>query len=99
MTKDDDATRALNKIAAILQLAHSDVIDKARASVLGDDTNKAILAGATSWASSADLQKAATKAGASRATFFRRVSELVERGFLERREAGGNAEYRSTGLI
>ena len=39
------------------------------------------------------------KAGQSPRTFLNKANELVERGLLERRGAGPNVSYRSTGVI
>lgn len=52
------------------------------------------------WIATGALEVAALKKGAaSRTTLFRRLPELVDRGLLERREAGATVEYRNSGLI
>lgn len=102
MSADDEVARRLKEIAAILRIAHRDALAAERDDVLEDATNKGILAAASkTWLSTGALQKAAVKKGASsERTVLRRLPELVDRGFLDRREvSGGSVEYRSTGLI
>lgn len=97
---DDDATQALNQIAAILKIAHQDAIAEAASAVRADKTSNAILASTSKWISTGPLQSAAVKKGASsKRTVLRRLPELVGAGFLERREvSGGVVEYKSSGL-
>jgi hypothetical protein len=97
---DDEIQRTLGRIAAILQIAHSDAINDVRTEVMDDPTNRVIFKAVSKWVATGDLEKAVKKASAgSRATLFRRLGELVDRGLLERREASGKAEYRNSGLI
>lgn len=100
MTTDEETKRTLNRIAAILQIAYRSAIDEAGAEILSDDTNRAILAVTSEWIATGALQEAAVKQGAaSERTVFRRLADLVDRGFLERRGSTPNVEYRNSGLI
>jgi hypothetical protein len=100
MNGDDEATRALTRIVAILQVAHRDAIEEVRVELRNEGTSKAILESADDWISTGALQKAAKKKGASSdRTVLRRLSELVDTGALERREIGNNVEYRTSGLF
>lgn len=63
---DDDATQALNQIAAILKIAHQDAIAEAASAVRADKTSKAILASTSKWISTGSLQSAAVKRALAR---------------------------------
>lgn len=96
---DDEIGRTLNRIAAILQIAHRDALEEERDRVL-DDANKAIFKATASWAATADIEKAVVGGkAASRSTLYVRLADLVERGLLERRKNGNTTEYRNSGLI
>ena len=97
---DEEIGRTLSRIAAVLQIAHRDAIKEVETEVMKDPTNKVIFKAASKWVATGDLEKAVKKEKAgSRATLFRRLGELVDRGLLERREASGKTEYRNSGLI
>jgi Fic family protein len=97
---NDDIAAKLDRIAGILQLAHQDTIERARASIRSDKVNAAIL-DATSKLTPAG--KVATevkkKTGQSPATINRRIGTLIEQGIVEKVGAGPATRYRSTGLI
>jgi hypothetical protein len=97
---DPEITRRLDSIISILQLAHSDEIQRARDRIRADDASEAILASAaTDFVAAGDLRRKAAKAsGDSERTVSRRIGELVALGALEKRPTGQPA-YRSTGLI
>jgi len=100
MNNDESTSRTLARIAAILQIAHSDAISSVRDELMKDDANKAIFKATSSWATTASLEASVVKGGAaSRATLFRRLADLVDRGLLERREVGSTTEYRNSGLV
>jgi Fic family protein len=98
-TNDEIAAR-LDKIAALLQLAHRDAIESARASIRSDKVNAAIL-GATAKLSPAGkvLAQVKKKTGQSPATIGRRIAVLVEQGAVEKHGGGPATQYRATGLI
>jgi hypothetical protein len=100
MTNAESTDRTLTRIAAILQIAHADAIADVREELMRDDANKAIFKATSSWTTTAALETALVKGGTtSRATLFRRLADLVDRGLLERREVGNTTEYRNSGLI
>ena len=100
MSNDESTSRTLARIAAILQIAHSDAIAGMRDELLKDDANKAIFKATSSWATTAELEAAVVRGGAtSRATLLRRLGDLVDRGLLERRGVGNTTEYRNSGLV
>jgi hypothetical protein len=100
MESNDNTSRALTQIAAILQVAYEDEIKQTRAELMKDKANKAILTATASWAETGAIEKAVVGSkAASRSTFYTRLNDLADRGLLERRKAGNTTEYRSTGLI
>jgi hypothetical protein len=100
MENNENTSRALTQIAAVLQIAHEDQIKQARVELMKDEANKAIFKAAASWTETAALEKAVVGSkAASRTTFFARLNDLADRGLLERRKAGNTTEYRSSGLI
>jgi DNA-binding transcriptional ArsR family regulator len=97
---DEELGRTLNRIAGILQIAHEQAINETRGKLMEDETNKAIFKATAKWVATGELEEAVVEKGpASRSTLFRRLGELVDRGLLERREAGGKVQYRNSGLI
>ncbi|SRR5579884_4274770 len=105
MAKEDDTANQiisrLDKIAAILQLAFKDQIDRARAEVLADPVSAAILeATADGWIDAGDLkQKVSKDLKQSERTVSRRLAILIGRQALEQSGSGPSTRYRSTGLI
>lgn len=99
MNGDDEATKVLKRIAAILQVAHRDAIDAVRTELRSEATTNAILDSSDEWISTGALQDAAVKKGASSKRTVLRLSDLVDKRALERREVGNNVEYRSSGLF
>jgi hypothetical protein len=97
---DDEIGRALNRIAAILQIAHRDAIEAERNALMEDKANKAIFKATASWAATADIEKAVVGSkAASRSTLFLRLADLTDRGLLERRKTSNTTEYRNSGLV
>ena len=100
MNNDEYTSRTLTQIAGILQIAHREALDAARAEIKKDDANKLILKTASSWAATADIEKAVVGSKTlSRSALFNRLADLADRGFLERRKADNTTEYRDSGLI
>jgi hypothetical protein len=97
---NNETSRTLTQIAAILRIAHANDIEEERVKVLKDKANEVLLKATGDWASTAALEKAVVGSkAASRSTFFRRLDDFVDRGLLERRKTGNVTEYRNTGLI
>jgi Fic family protein len=100
MADNADITARLDRIAAILQLAHWDAIESARATIRADKVSAAIL-DATAKLTPAGKVAAEVKkkTGQSPATITRRIATLIEQGALEKQGAGPATQYRATGLI
>jgi len=99
---DEEVLRRLDKVIAILQLAHHEDIEQGRARILADDLNAAILDAAAKKTPSGQLLKAAqrsAKGTPSKATVQRRIAALVDQGALERSGAGPSTAYEATGLV
>ena len=97
---NEELGQRLDKIIAILQLAHREEIDVARAEVRSDNVRAALLDGSKTWAPAGKLTSSVrSKTRSSPATVNRRIGELLERGLLEKRGGGPATEYRATGLI
>ena len=96
---NDDLARRLDTIISILRIAHEDSIAIVRTETLKDKSYKTILGLATDWTPAGKLRAAVVKGDQSPRTFGNKTAELCERGLLERRGAGPNVEYRTTGLI
>lgn len=99
MTNDDLAER-LDKIIAILQLAHRSAIDDARETIRRDKVNAAILDASRTWTPAGKLTSTVkSKTNQSGATINRRINELIAIGVLEKQGGGPATEYRSSGLL
>lgn len=99
---DAEILRRLDKMLAILQLAHHDAIEQGRARIRADDLNAAILESAAKKIGGGDLVKAAQKGAKDKpspSTIQRRVASLVDQGALERSGAGPSTAYEATGLV
>jgi Fic family protein len=100
MTTDEDLVRRLDTIIAILQLAHRDEIESARATIRSDKVNTTILDGTKTWTPAGKLTSAVkAKTKQSPATINRRIADLLGLGVLEKQGGGPATEYRATGLI
>jgi hypothetical protein len=100
MATNDELNERLDKIAAILKLAHRVEIDGARTAIGADKVNAQILDMTADWVAAGKLKTdviSTTKQ--SKPTVERRIASLVEQGAVERRGAGPASSYRSTGLI
>lgn len=98
---EQDIIERLDRLIAIQQIAHKDVLDSARSSIRADKVNAAILdVSTTTWVPAAKVQTtvaAKTKAGTR--TIQRSIADLIAQGVLEKRGATSKTEYKSTGLI
>lgn len=99
-TNEDLMIERLDKIVAILKLAHRDDIDDARTAIRADKVSAQILDMTADWVAAGKLKTdVISKAKQSQPTVERRIASLVEQGVLECRGAGTASSYRSTGLI
>jgi Fic family protein len=97
---NEDISRRLDTIIAILQLAHRDDIESARTTIRSDKVNTAILDSTKFWTPAGKLTSAVKgKTKQSPATINRRITDLIALGVLEKQGGGPSTEYRSTGLI
>jgi hypothetical protein len=97
---NDDITSRLDKVVAILQLAHRDEIESAKAAIRSDPANAAILDMAAKETPAGKLTAAVgKKTKQSPATIKRRLAALVAAGALERSGGGSTTVYQATGLI
>ena len=97
---DEEILRRLDTIVAILQLAHRNEIESARATIRSDNVNAAILDASKKRVGGGRLTSAVkAKTNQSPATVNRRISDLLAIGVLEKKGGGPATEYRATGLI
>lgn len=100
MVTNDDVAAKLDRIAALLQLAHRDAIEGARNEIRADKVNAAILdATAKLTPSGKVVSEVKKRTGQSPATIGRRIAALLDQGAIEKHGAGPSTQYRSTGLI
>jgi Fic family protein len=100
MATNDDIAAKLDRIAALLQLAHRDAIESARNEIRSDKVNAAILDATTKLTPSGKLvSEVKKKTGQSPATIGRRIASLLEQGAIEKHGAGPATQYRATALI
>jgi predicted transcriptional regulator len=100
MTANDEVLQRLDKIIAILQIAHKDEIDRARAEITADKVDAAILKVASKETpAGAVVKAAATKAKVSGRAVQKHIAVLIERGLLERSGGSTATTYKTTGLI
>lgn len=100
MTANHDVMQRLDKIIAILQIAHKDEIDRARQAITADKVDAAILKAANKEAPAGKLIKAvAAKTKVTDRSVQIHIAELIERGLLEKSGGGTATTYKTTGLI
>ena len=99
---DADIARRLDRLIGIMELAHRDEIEKARAAVRADPANATILdvtAGDEPTPAATVTSEVVKATDQSSRSAARRIAALVEMGALERVGAGAQTAYRATGLI
>lgn len=96
-----DLVERLDRITAILKLAHSEALNVARSQLRSEPAKAAIMDTVSNgWMQTKTVQeRAARKANASERTIRDHLIELVGLGVLEKRGEARNTEYRSTGVI
>ena len=96
----EDVVERLDRITAILRLAHRDAIERTRTEIRADKTNAAILDASANWVGTAALQAAVMKkSGGKERSVQMRIVDLIAQGLVEKRGGGRNIEYKATGLI
>jgi hypothetical protein len=100
VASNDDIAARLDRIAALLQLAHRDAIERARVSIRSDNVNAAILDATMKLTPAAKVMaEVKKKTGQSPATILRRIGTLIEEGAVEKHGAGPATQYKATGLV
>jgi Fic family protein len=100
MTAETEVLQRLDKIIAILQIAHKDEIDRARLEITADKVDAAILDAAAKETLAGKVVKvAAAKAKVSDRAVQKHIAELLGRGLLEKSGGGYMTTYKTTGLI
>ncbi len=90
----------LDLLISLLRIAHDEPLKAEREAILAEPVSKAILAASNNWIEAGKLKAMVIKkAKVSMPTVSRRLAELVERGLITRKGAGGKVSYRTTGLI
>jgi hypothetical protein len=98
--KLDAIVHRLDRIAAILQLAHREAIAQAGLDVRSDPVNASILDELEDWTRSSELQaRVAERTGTTTRTVRRRIQVLLSMQAIEQRGGGPATEYRATNLI
>jgi hypothetical protein len=96
----EELIERVDRLTALMRIAHADAIDRMRVKIRSDKLNAAILDGTRNWTPAGKLKTAVTKkTGSGASTFSAHVAELLDGGFLEKRGGGSNTEYKATGLI
>jgi transcription initiation factor TFIIIB Brf1 subunit/transcription initiation factor TFIIB len=97
----NEVLKRLDRVIAILHLAHRDAIERAKREVRNDPVNAQILeVTADDWVKSGEVQRrVAASARTSTRTIRSRLQELLSQQAIEQRGGGANVEYRSTGLL
>jgi hypothetical protein len=98
--QNDELSRKLDNVIAILRIAYAEELTAARTSVYSDPVARAVLEATQRDFVAAGVLKSqiagSTKQSAK--TVQRRIQELVDMGALETRPTG-SAAYRATGLL
>jgi DNA-binding HxlR family transcriptional regulator len=98
---DQELADKLDTIIGLLNLAFAEPVQRARADVLLDPVNAAVIEALGQNSTDAGALQAAVKAttGQSERTIVRRVSELVAQGMVVRSGTGAKVQYRLSGLM
>ena len=90
----------LEKVIALLKLAHREEIGRARDDIRSNKIRAAVLDGTKKWTPAGKLKASVVKkTGAGSSTVNERIAELLLMGVLDKRGGGPTTEYRATGLI
>jgi hypothetical protein len=95
-----DITKRLDRVIAILQLAHREEISRARAAIRSDEVDAAILDLAAEWIPAGKLTKdVQRKTKRASSTVRGHITDLVRDGLLEKSGGGPTTAYKATGLV
>lgn len=96
----DEVVERLDRLTALMRIAHADAVERTRERIRSDKVNAAILDGAKNWAPAGKLKTTVMRKTGTGATTFRdRVDDLLNGGLLVKRGGGPTTEYKATGLI
>jgi len=97
---EEEIISRLDRLIAVLELAHRDEIGRAREEIRGDTTYAEILRSSADEVRAGQLSKAVQqKTKQSPKTVQRRIGDLIELGALKGTGVGGNVKYKAAGLI
>lgn len=98
---DQELADKLDTIIGLLNLAFAEPIQRARAAVLADPVNAAIVDALGPAPMDAGVLQAAVKAATTQSerTVARRLSDLVAQGMVVRAGSGARVQYRLSGLL
>ena len=101
LASQDNIVDRLDRILAVLQLAHYDAIQRASTEIRRDKVNHAILdACEDDWTPAATVRdKAHAATGAQTSAIKRRISDLVARRALFERGATTDRAYKASNLV
>lgn len=96
----EEVVERLDRLTAIMRIAHADAIERTRERIRSDNVNAAILDGAKKWTPAGKLKASVMKKTGTGATTFRdRIDDLLNVGLVEKHGGGPTTEYKATGLI
>lgn len=97
---DEEVLRRLDRIEATLRVAFAPQLEQARAAIMSDHVNAAILDAAHEWVPTTRLQQSVAKqTGKAERSVRDRFPALIRQGALEVRGSDKRPEYRRTGLV
>ena len=101
MTKEADLVDRLDRILAVLQLAHFDAIQRASAAIRRDPVSSAILETCTDdWVPAGEVRsRVAEKTGATTSVVKSRIAQLIARRALFERGSTSDRAYHSSNLV
>jgi predicted HTH transcriptional regulator len=100
MTDTSQLERKLDLLIALTRVGVREDLNRELRTLQADPASLEILQRSEDWTPAGEL-KTAVRAATSQSepTVKRRIAELVSRGALQRRGAGGSVSYRATGLF
>jgi hypothetical protein len=101
MSSDDAVIERLDRLIALVAIAHGDALARVREQVQKDPVDAAIMsAAAEDWVLSGDLQRQVSKAtGVAPRTVLRAITDLSGGHLLISRGSGKLTSYRASGVI
>jgi hypothetical protein len=100
MTETEDLGQKLDLLIALTRMGVREQLNRERKAIEDDPVSLALLQRAEDWTPAGELKTAVKmQTKQSEPTIKRRIAELILRGAMQRRGAGGSISYRSTGLF